>query len=240
MAKNVEEAIAFVYSQVDYVQKERKSGLNYSFAGEAAILNVLRPAMVEAGLTVRVHELLDVVREQVTNKNGNTSMYTTCRAVVRLAHAPSGTHVDVQALGEGADVGDKSANKAMTGALKYALRQTFALETGDDPDATASTEYERGTPTKERVSAPKKTAHSEPEQTPPVAKQDKPEWADVLVGILNDEGMKSADLAGALGVQRVTFKAIQQYIDGTGAHPRIALEGLVLSAKGQITADGDK
>ena len=104
-------------------------------------------------------------------------------------------------------------------------------------------EVKRGMASKEEVQnkrAPRETANSVPEQVPPAVKQEKPEWADVLVEILNDAGMRSADLAGALGVQRVTFKEIQKYIDGTGAHPRIALEGLVLSAKGQITADGDK
>lgn len=104
-------------------------------------------------------------------------------------------------------------------------------------------EVKRGMASKEEVQnkrAPRETANSVPEQAPSATKQEKPEWADVLVEILNDEGMKSADLATALGVQRVTFKEIQKYIDSTGAHPRIALEGLVLSAKGQITADGDK
>ena len=41
------------------------------------------------------------------------------------------------------DVGDKSANKAATGLLKYALRQTFLIETGDDPDAESSNGMER-------------------------------------------------------------------------------------------------
>ena len=36
--------------------------------------------------------------------------------------------------GEGADAGDKAPYKAMTGALKYALLQSFLLGTGDDPE----------------------------------------------------------------------------------------------------------
>ena len=38
--------------------------------------------------------------------------------------------------GEGSDTGDKASNKALTGAYKYALRQTFCIETGDDPAST--------------------------------------------------------------------------------------------------------
>src|SRR5262249_31856915 len=36
--------------------------------------------------------------------------------------------------GEGLDGGDKAPYKAMTGALKYALLQSFLLATGDDPE----------------------------------------------------------------------------------------------------------
>ena len=40
----------------------------------------------------------------------------------------------MRVAGEGADVGDKAPYKAMTGALKYALLQSFLLSTGDDPE----------------------------------------------------------------------------------------------------------
>jgi len=141
--KSVEEAIAYVYRVAEgFVIKQKAQGLPYSFAGEAAIIETVRPAMVAAQLNVRVHEILDVRREQVTSSKGAVQMYTTLRAVVRFSHAPSGTFVDCQALGEGADSGDKSVPKAMTGAYKYALRQTFCLETGNDPDA--QTGYDRG------------------------------------------------------------------------------------------------
>lgn len=76
--------------------------------------------------------------------------------------------------------------------------------------------------------APKKADKGEETQAPAA-----PEWAAVLTGILNDEGMKAADLAGALGVQRVTYKVIGEYIDKSGVHPRIALEQLVTAAKEQ-------
>jgi len=42
--------------------------------------------------------------------------------------------ITARVAGEGLDVGDKSSYKAMTGALKYALLQSFLLATGDDPE----------------------------------------------------------------------------------------------------------
>jgi ERF superfamily len=46
----------------------------------------------------------------------------------------SGEEVVATAAGQGLDAGDKAPYKAMTGALKYALLQTFLLATGDDPE----------------------------------------------------------------------------------------------------------
>ena len=54
--------------------------------------------------------------------------------VFRFIHAPSQTHIDVEVRGEGNDSLDKASYKAATGALKYAIRQAFLIETGDDPD----------------------------------------------------------------------------------------------------------
>jgi hypothetical protein len=48
--------------------------------------------------------------------------------------ARSGEELTVRVAGEGADQGDKAPYKAMTGALKYALLQSFLLATGDDPE----------------------------------------------------------------------------------------------------------
>jgi len=42
--------------------------------------------------------------------------------------------ISVKVAGEGLDPGDKAPYKAMTGALKYALLQSFLLATGDDPE----------------------------------------------------------------------------------------------------------
>ena len=46
----------------------------------------------------------------------------------------SGEEITARVAGEGLDVGDKASYKAMTGALKYALLQSFLLATGDDPE----------------------------------------------------------------------------------------------------------
>jgi len=142
MENNIHEAIIAVMNEIGYVRKETKGNLGYSFAGEAALIRALRPAMVEHSIYANVRAVTPQ-REQFTTKSGTPMNVTFIHGVVRFTHAPSDTHIDVAAMGEGMDPGDKSANKAATGLLKYALRQTFLIETGDDPDEHNSAEMER-------------------------------------------------------------------------------------------------
>lgn len=143
MTTNIHQAINTVMQGVGYVQKEKPKqggGLSYSFAGESALIQALRPSMVANEIYMHVAEIKNVEREQYTTAKGTQMINTVVTGVIRFVHAPSDTHIDVWATGEGSDAGDKSANKAMTGMFKYALRQTFMIETGDDPDRNASEE----------------------------------------------------------------------------------------------------
>ena len=63
-----------------------------------------------------------------------------------FADVDSGEEIIAKVAGQGLDPGDKAPYKAMTGALKYALLQSFLLATGDDPEderADARTNPER-------------------------------------------------------------------------------------------------
>lgn len=137
--KNIQEAIRAIYAEVGYVQKQRSAELRYTFAGEAAFIAELRPAMIEHGVTVSVANMSNLTQETYTTARGTVMMRSTIHAIVRFQHV-TGSQIDVEAYGEGSDSGDKSVNKAMTDAYKYALRQTFMIETGDDPDKDESQE----------------------------------------------------------------------------------------------------
>ena len=133
---NIHEAINAVMQEVGYVQKQRTAGLNYSYAGEAALIEALRPVMVAHGIYCYPVGYDNLAQTEYMTKNGAPMTRTTLRATFRFQH--SDTFVDAQIYGESADSGDKSVNKAMTDAYKYVLRQTFCIETGDDPDNFAS------------------------------------------------------------------------------------------------------
>jgi len=140
--KDIHEAIVAVMQEVGYVQKQKSPNLNYSYAGEAALIAALRPVMIENGVYCYVSKITPV-RDTFTTAKGTSMNVTVSQGEVTFVHAKSGTSITVQAIGEGMDTGDKSANKSATGLLKYGLRQTFLIETGDDPDTHDSKPMER-------------------------------------------------------------------------------------------------
>lgn len=144
-AKTLAEALARVYADGGrYVQKTgtMQGPARYSYAREADFIAVLRPLLETHGVTVRPVRYEVVTNETFERKNGGAAYRVVVLATFELLHT-SGDRAQVQTVGEGQDSGDKAFNKAMTAAMKYALRQTFCVETGDDPDDTPSHEQER-------------------------------------------------------------------------------------------------
>jgi hypothetical protein len=134
MSATITKALHEVMGKVAYVQKgQRNKFHNYNYAGEADLLAVLRPAMMEAGLLL----IPSAVSQSAIDSYGNTQVvmeYT-------LAHKDGDTWPHpIRALGCGNDmnskggVGDKGTYKAITGANKYLLFKLFQIETGDDPE----------------------------------------------------------------------------------------------------------
>ena len=191
----IHEAMAAIYGMVGYVQKDRRieSGpAKYSYAGEAAVIAAVRDAMVENQVTVRIVSVRDVVHEEIAiGSNSSRMQRTTLIATARFTHGPSGTHIDCEALGEGMDSGDKSSNKAMTGALKYALRQTFCLETGNDPDDSRP-EHENG-----HQSAPAARSAAKPAQTGAEISEPGEAWR-LLPKAMQSVGLVRADVLPVL------------------------------------------
>lgn len=132
---NISKAILTVYSKVGYVLKGGENKVqNYKYAGEADFIEALRPAMIEAGLIsypVGIRGECKNIAGDSANKPKNHASYI---YTFRIVHAESGEYIEVEAAGEGVGNDDKSSYKAATGAQKYALRQAFLIETGDDPD----------------------------------------------------------------------------------------------------------
>jgi len=166
---NIHTALLQVMGDVGYVQKQGKmvfGATKYNYAGESDLIAALRPSLIKAGITFyclssKGINCDDVVTEKYDKYQKQTVVQLNHRHcaeyVFRFTHAESGTYIDACAIGDGLDAGDKAAYKAATGALKYALRQTFIIETGDDPDKVSS-ESQGGTPTRTATSIKKELA----------------------------------------------------------------------------------
>lgn len=212
---NIDTAILAVYAEVEYVQKQRAEKLGYSFAGEAAIIQALRPALVRHGITVHIDKLGTPVRERYETKSGGLMVSTILKGRVVFTHAPSGTKRKVWAWGEGSDAGDKSIPKAHTGLYKYALRQTFNLETGDDPDLQSSREQQRAN-----------DAHREERQNRQArrdvlsrgAPNDLPDWWQWFIKERNGLGLVAADFARVLA-GNLTPPRVQSWLDEQEPRP---------------------
>lgn len=163
--KNIHEAINAVMQEVGYVQKQKADTLKYTYAGEASLIEALRPSMVKHGLYMYLYHIEKIYRDAYTTKTGTAMVNSLIHCIIRFTHV-SGEFIDVEATGEGADSGDKSANKALTGAYKYALRQTFCIETGDDPDRFPSEDFERSELPGGKKNTPKQAQEApEPQET---------------------------------------------------------------------------
>lgn len=127
-----------VMKQVKAVGKDQKNTVqNFKFRGIDQFINALYPALTANGvfMTPRVVSATNETRE-VERSNGKKGVDRTVNLLVEYDfYAEDGSKVTVGPIAaEGLDSGDKATNKAMSGALKYALIQTFSIPTEDLAD----------------------------------------------------------------------------------------------------------
>lgn len=117
-------------------QKNQQQG--FMFRGYDDVLNALNPLLGEHGVYF-VPDVLERVTGDRTTKSGST-MYEVNLHVEFTFYGLAGDSVKASGWGEGTDSGDKATNKAMTGALKYVLFQTFAIATAEATDSDQTTQ----------------------------------------------------------------------------------------------------
>ena len=134
MSAKIATALHEVMSKVGYVQKTGKNSFHgYKYAGEADLLDKLRPAMVEAGLML----LPSVKFVSPVDEHGNVTVnmeYTLIHKDGDIWPEPLGAAGMGNDRARNGSVGDKGVYKAITGANKYILFKLFQIETGDDPE----------------------------------------------------------------------------------------------------------
>ena len=116
---------------------KRNTQQGYNFRGIDDVLNAIHPVFAELGITP-VPEVLRATREERTTKTGNNLIYTILTVAVYF-FAEDGTYVKAVVQGEAMDSADKSSNKALSAAYKYACFQVLSIPTEEMPDADQNT-----------------------------------------------------------------------------------------------------
>ena len=133
-------AIVQVMKAVGAITKTRNAqmpGGTYRFRGIDDVYNALQPHLVSAGVFA-VPEVTDKLVVERKSSKGNLLIYTTL-TVRYTFFAEDGSSVQAVVVGEAMDSGDKSCNKAMSAAMKYAMLEVFCIPTDEPKDSENDT-----------------------------------------------------------------------------------------------------
>lgn len=125
--------------KVGAIEKDRTNTMgkySYKFRGIDDLYNALQPHLVTAGVFC-TSEVIAKEREERESNSGGNLIYTILTMRFTF-YAEDGSSVSSVTVGEAMDSGDKSGNKAMSTAYKYALMQIFCIPTEEEKD----TEYQ--------------------------------------------------------------------------------------------------
>ena len=153
---NIYQSIAGIMSEGYSIAKEKRNQQQgFMYRGIDDVMNTFQPLMAKYKVFC-VPEVISQSREERTTSRGGNLIYSILHMNYTF-YAEDGSHITASVIGEGMDSADKSSNKAMAVAMKYAMFQVFCIPTEEmeDPDATTPPE---STPKKlaQRKTPPKK------------------------------------------------------------------------------------
>lgn len=136
--KKIYTAISNIMGKVGVIGKDKKNEQQgYKFRGIDDMYNALNKHLADEKVFA-TSNVLDMKREERTSKSGATLMYTIL-TIKFTFFTDDGSSVESVTVGEAMDSGDKSCNKAMSTAYKYALMQIFCIPTLEDKDTENDT-----------------------------------------------------------------------------------------------------
>jgi hypothetical protein len=126
-----------IMSLVGVIGKDRTNTMQgYKFRGIDDMYNALNEHLSKEGIFV-TSKVIEKQREERQSAKGGLLLYSILTMEFEF-FAEDGSSVKSTTVGESMDSGDKSMNKAMSTAYKYALMQIFCIPTEEEKD----TEYQ--------------------------------------------------------------------------------------------------
>ena len=146
--KNLIKAVNAVMPEVSNIEKNLNVGAgkaSYKGVADKDVKYLVSKSMQKHGLAIfpiKIDPKLSIERWQEDTNYGpkqKQQVFSEVLVTYKLIHE-SGEEIELQGYGHGVDSQDKSAGKATTYAMKYALLYTFMIATGeiDDADTTHS------------------------------------------------------------------------------------------------------
>jgi len=130
---NLAKAVCAVMGEVGYVTATGKNTRQgYKYTSDVDLLTAIQPLLVKHGLAI-LPTSYTAERTQFQTGSGAQMWRTDVNVAYVLLHT-SGESIVLNMGGSGSDSLDKDPYKALTGAYKYLLRQTFAVPTGEDAE----------------------------------------------------------------------------------------------------------
>lgn len=134
-------AIAAVMAHMakEGISKDRRNDQQgYRFRGIDDVYNALS-SVLAANKLMMLPYVQDMQREERQTQRGGVLNYTILTVDFNIVSAEDGSNHTIRTIGEAMDSADKSSNKAMSAALKYAAMQVFMIPTEGDNDADSTT-----------------------------------------------------------------------------------------------------
>lgn len=132
---NLRQKMAAVMAELGYIKKRGYNSFNkYDYVMAADVAAESAKVMAKYGIAFKATEKEITFPETRTSGKGGTVYVCRATMLFTFLDTESDETIEVVSTGEGTDNLDKSIYKAKTGALKYALVQTFLIATGDDPE----------------------------------------------------------------------------------------------------------
>lgn len=132
-------AVHAVNAEIGAITKDRQTtgGSRFKFRGIDQVYAAIHPLFAKHGIIV-LPQVMQEQREERVNDRGTVLAFTRLLMQFTFMSTVDGSQLPpVVIQGEAMDSGDKSSNKAMSVAMKYAIFQVFTVPTEetDDPDA---------------------------------------------------------------------------------------------------------
>lgn len=201
----IHEQMVAIMGRVSAIGKNnRNAEQKYTYRGIQDVTDQLHYILAEEKVYLTM-EVLERWRETNVTAGGKNQFNTTLRIKYTFHSGIDGSSVSAIGIGEGADMSDKSSNKAQSAALKYVLTQVFLIPFSEMIDGDAVT--------------PEETyRHPQPhQQAAPAQQQNQNQWPVYSeVANLINQAASTDRIAEILNDNKARLEAEQTYQGARG------------------------